>query len=66
MFKFLLILFIIAYVVSKIGSMFFRAGAASNQRRANQGNVNVNQPPPAEKRSGKIKGGDYIDYEEVK
>ena len=65
MFKTLLILAIILYLLSKVGSLFYRAGAASQQRRSN--------PPPApnettknDKRPGSIKGGEYVDYEEVK
>jgi hypothetical protein len=72
MFKFLLSLGIIAYVFYKIGGLFFRAGAASQQTR-----TQYRKPPSGtsaadpkkEKRSGSngnIKGGDYIDYEEVK
>lgn len=65
MFKFLLILGLILYVVYKIGGLFFRAGAASQQFR--------NQPPPRKnaeanpKNKGtKFKGGEYVDYEEIK
>jgi hypothetical protein len=65
MLRFLLILGLITYVVYKIGSFFFRAGAASQElkdmkeqnKRANAG---------AQKQKSKLKGGDYIDYEEVK
>jgi hypothetical protein len=64
MFKGLLILGIIIYLLMKVGSMFYRAGASSQQR----GPIN---PPPgpapkSEKKPGGIKGGEYIDYEEVK
>jgi hypothetical protein len=69
MFRFLLILGLILYAVYKIGTLFFRAGAASQQFRDNQrptnGNVNGNQNPKSEKK-GKVKGGEYIDYEEIK
>lgn len=67
MFKFLLILGLILYVIYKIGTLFFRAGAASQQFR--------NQPPQQPRnyqanqktsQSSKHKGGEYIDYEEVK
>ncbi len=64
MFKFLLILFLIAYLLSKIGGFFFKAGAAS-QRRNVDGNISTDPAPKKEKRNGTIKGGDYIDYEEV-
>jgi hypothetical protein len=64
MFKFLLILGLILYIVYKIGSLFFRAGAASQQQRRNF-DGNAERPSPKTKK-GKFKGGDYIDYEEIK
>jgi hypothetical protein len=69
--RLLIILGLIGYVFYKIGGMFFRAGAASQQskfqpRNPQNGNVNVNSAPDKPAKSGKIKGGDYIDYEEVK
>ena len=70
MFKFLLILGLIVYVVYKIGSFFFRAGAASQQLRNQQQNFNQQARPDdrAKKKPGKghINGGEYVDYEEVK
>jgi hypothetical protein len=68
MFKFLLSLGIIAYVFYKIGGLFFRAGAASQQSRTQYRKPENNNPAAAkkDKRNGTIKGGDYIDYEEVK
>ena len=67
MFKFLLILGLVLYVIYKIGTLFFRAGAASQQFRSNrqQGNFNAQQPPQ-QKQKTKNKAGEYIDYEEVK
>jgi hypothetical protein len=65
MLKFLLILGIIVYLIYKIGSFFFRAGAASQQFR----NFQQQQPPgngSAKTKKTKFKGGEYIDYEEVK
>lgn len=68
MYKFLLILSIIGYIIYKVGGFFFKAGAASQQireqQRRSQNSVNTN--PTKEKRDGHIKGGDYVDYEEVK
>jgi hypothetical protein len=68
MLKFLLILGIIAYLLFKIGGFFFKAGAASQQfqqqNRRPQGSVN-NDSAKA-KKDGHIKGGEYVDYEEVK
>jgi len=73
MFRLLLILGIIVYLIYKIGSLFFRAGAASQQIRDQQ-RRHFNGPideTPKTKRStgptnGKGKTGEYIDFEEVK
>ena len=69
MFRFLLILGLIVYAIYKIGSLFFRAGAASQQLRNQQQrnfDNNVGADPRARKPNGGKKGGEYIDYEEVK
>jgi hypothetical protein len=64
--KFIIILAIILYLVYKIGGMFFQAGAASQQYRNQQPrNGQANNQKPGKKDS-KLKGGEYIDYEEVK
>jgi hypothetical protein len=71
MFKILLILGLVLYIVYKVGSLFFRAGAASQQFR-NQGqrrNFDTQDAQAAAKdkrKNGNFKGGEYIDYEEVK
>jgi hypothetical protein len=65
MFKFLLIFSLIIYSVYKIGNMFFRAGAASQQFR-NPPPPNQNAAPKKDKRKGVINGGEYVDFEEVK
>lgn len=68
MFKFLLIVGLIVYVIYKIGGLFFKAGAASQQYRNQQrpdSNQNFNGTKKKEG-SGAYKGGEYIDYEEIK
>ncbi len=71
MLRFLIILGLIAYVLYKVGSLFFRAGAKSQQfRNPDQhkpvdSNINVNATPQ-EKKASSFKGGEYVDYEEVK
>jgi len=69
MLKLLIILALAVYILSKIGGFFFRIGAASQNRnsqtRRPEGNINVDSNPKKDKR-GNIKGGDYVDYEEVK
>jgi hypothetical protein len=67
--KFLIILGLIAYIFYKVGGLFFRAGAASQQTRTQYRKPESNDTqaaPKKDKRNGTIKGGDYIDYEEVK
>lgn len=66
MFKFLIIVGIVAYILYKVGSFLFKIGAASQQFRNNQapGNINGNGPEK-DKKKPKVTG-EYIDYEEVK
>lgn len=63
MLKILLIFGITAYILYKVGSFLFKIGAASQQFRENQGNINHNGR--AKPKKPKI-SGEYIDYEEVK
>ena len=69
-FRFLLIIGVITYVLYKIGSFFFRAGAASQQLRhyERQQQQQAERAKQAEKSKRKDLrgGGEYIDYEEVK
>gem|GEM_PF-435126 len=69
MLRLLLILALAIYILSKIGMFFFRVGAASQNRNAQprrpDGSINVDSNQKKDKR-GTIKGGDYVDYEEVK
>jgi hypothetical protein len=64
MWRFLLFVGIIGYLLYKLGSFFFKIGAASQQMR----DRNVNNPPDqaSKKNKSKIKGGEYVDYEDVK
>ena len=64
MFRFLLVLGLILYVIYKIGTLFFRAGAASQQFRNQQPPRST--PPPKNPKNEKFKGGEFIDYEEIK
>ncbi len=70
MFKFLLIVSLVVYVIYKVGSLFFRAGAASqqlrNQQRKNFDQASNAEPTVNKKNKGGSKAGEYIDYEEVK
>lgn len=67
MLKFLLIVGLVAYIIYKIGSFFFRAGAASQQFRNQQpGHDRFHSSNGKAKKKGTFRGGEYIDYEEVK
>jgi hypothetical protein len=66
LFKFLLILSIIVYLVYKVGGFFFRAGAASQRQVKQDPYPPRAHDPKKEKKPGNVKGGEYIDYEEVK
>ncbi|HEY5692761.1 MAG TPA: hypothetical protein VIS49_14995 [Cyclobacteriaceae bacterium] len=55
------------YLLSRIGRFFFGMGASSQNRNFNRpSDGNVNDPNPKNKSKSNIKGGEYIDYEEVK
>ena len=64
--KYLIILGIIVYLFYKISSFFFKIGAASQQMRNQQQQRRQDGPTTNKPNNGKIKGGDYVDYEEVK
>lgn len=73
MLRFLVILGLVAYVLYKFGSLFYRAGANSQQnnknfqqRRPAGGNVNIDYDPNDNKRKKGGGKGEYVDYEEVK
>ena len=67
MLKFLLALSLIGYLLYKVGGLFFRAGAASQHPRRPQDTAsNVNARPVKDKKNGGLKGGEYVDYEDVK
>jgi hypothetical protein len=67
MLKYFLIVSIVVYVFYKIGSFFFRAGAAAQQLRNHQRrDADAGKTPGPKVKKGKVNGGEYIDYEEVK
>ncbi len=59
--KYILILALLFYVFYKVTSFFFKAGVASGQNRPKQAPEGKKTRP-----NTNIKGGDYVDYEEVK
>lgn len=68
MLKLVLIFAVVFFVLYKIGSFFFRIGAASQHfRDLQQKKTGTNRPANSAKtKTGKFSGGEYIDYEEVK
>jgi len=66
--RYLLIFSLIFYVLYKLG--FFRSLSSGytekDTRRPKNSNLNVDNVPPKEKKKSDFKGGDYVDYEEVK
>jgi hypothetical protein len=69
MLRFLIIFTLIFYVLYKLG--VFRAFSSgysenNNNRRPPNGNVNVDSAPQKEKKRSSFKGGEYVDYEEIK
>ena len=64
--KYLIILAIGIYVFYKISSFFFRAGAASQELKNFKTRQQKNDFSSPKSKKGKISGGEYIDYEEVK
>ncbi len=67
MLKFLIILGVVAYILYKFASFFYHAGASSQrQRRAGDDTINIDPNAGPKKKGSKYKGGEYIDYEEVK
>lgn len=77
MFKFLLIVFLISYVIYKVGGFFFKIltlGGMSQRQQRNQPpkrppgtNLNVDHAPGQQKSDkSDFKGGEYVDFEEVK
>ena len=67
MLKFLIITSLILYLIYKVGSLFFKAGAASQQLRNQQQRKSFEGDTHNSKhKKGDSKSGEYIDYEEVK
>lgn len=68
MLRWFIIFTLIGYVLYKFG--FFRAlSGGYNEKepiRKPNGNINVENAPPKEKKRSEFKGGDYVDYEEIK
>ncbi len=81
MLKFILILFLAFYIIYKLAGFLvrvmvinvaqqqqkqFRRQTEPAKKKARGGNVNIDFIPQDSKNDGKLKGGEYVDYEEVK
>jgi hypothetical protein len=67
MIKFLILTALVLYLVYKVGSLFFRAGAATQQFRNQQQKRSFEGNDRDQKnRKGNSKPGEYIDFEEIK
>ena len=68
MLKFLILTCLVVYLVYKVGGLFFKAGAASQQFRNQQHKKSFDGNANSDIKKGKSnsKPGEYIDYEEVK
>ena len=68
MLRFLIYASLIFYVIYKIGSFFFRAGVSSQQPRnpAPRPTSTQDTPHDPKRKKESIKGGEYVDYEEIK
>lgn len=66
MIKFLIITTLILYLIYKVGSLFFKAGAASQQLRNQQKRSFEGDDRNQKSRKSDSKPGEYIDYEEIK
>jgi hypothetical protein len=69
MFRLLLILILLFYLLYKLG--LFRVFVHQvkngyNEPSRRPGQLNIDQHPPKQKKKAEFKGGEYIDYEEVK
>jgi hypothetical protein len=80
MFKFLFILFLVGYLIFKIGGFLFRlflgrTYKAAQERQYKQNNngrttkdgINIDHVPnqKGKRTGGNFKGGEYVDYEEL-
>lgn len=70
--KLLLICILIGYILYKLGTSVrvfthtTNTNTRPNQYKPTDGNVHVDAAPPKEKNRSGFKGGEYVDYEEVK
>lgn len=71
MWKLIIILVLVIYLLNKISFVLFRVFGRPQAppppfQRPQDGNIHVNSPGRPTPKRGDIKGGEYVDYEEVK
>lgn len=71
MFKLIIILVLLIYLLNKVSVFLFRAFGqprpqSQNFSRPSDGNVHMDATPKKGNKKGGLKGGEYVDYEEVK
>lgn len=69
--RILLIIALVGYILYKLGVFRIVLGTSvrgqAHFKRPNDGNVNIDSvPPDKQSRKSEFKGGEYVDYEEVK
>ena len=72
MLKFIVILILLLYVLNKVSVILFRVVGGPSKptpppsfRRPPEGNINMDGAPK-KTRKGPLKGGEYVDFEEIK
>lgn len=71
MWKLILVLFLVIYLLNKISVVLFRVMGRPQPppppfNRSNSHSDTINNPGKQTPKRGGIKGGEYVDYEEVK
>ena len=70
MFKLIIILVLVIYLLNKVSVFLFRVMGRPQQappfRRPADGSIHMDSTPKRGTKKGGLKGGEYVDYEEVK
>jgi hypothetical protein len=71
MFKLIIILVLLIYLLNKVSVFIFGLGGRSQQpppnfRRPPDGNIHMDSVPKKGNKKSGLKGGEYVDYEEIK
>ncbi len=70
MFKLIIILVLIIYLLNKVSGFLFRVMGRPQQtppfRRPADGSIHMDNTPKKPNKKSGLQGGEYVDYEEVK